>query len=151
MRLATNGNGKHYALRRRTRRGLRRKSDGGGARSPLVGAVMVLGILGALIVMAAGIAGIAVYSSYARGLQPPDKLLINTPSYGAKILDRNGKLLYEYVDDRSGLRRPIKLEDISPAFLAATIATEDDSFMTNWKYWAGSRPSSESEPRCRSR
>src|SRR5262249_40646497 len=47
------------------------------------------------------------------------------------ILDRNGKLLYEYVDDQSGLRRPVHLNDISPAFLAATISTEDDTFFTN--------------------
>ena len=61
----------------------------------------------------------------------PDELAINQPSYGAKIYDRNGKLLYEYVDDRSGLRRPVKIGDISPALLAATIATEDDSFFSN--------------------
>ncbi|HEY7465755.1 MAG TPA: transglycosylase domain-containing protein, partial [Dehalococcoidia bacterium] len=77
------------------------------------------------------ITGIIVYNSYANDLVPPDELAINEPSFGAKILDRNGKLLYEYVDDRAGLRRPVPLENVAPAFLAATIATEDNSFFTN--------------------
>ena len=32
---------------------------------------------------------------------------------------RTTKLLYEYVDDKSGLRSPVKLEDISPWIIAA--------------------------------
>jgi membrane peptidoglycan carboxypeptidase len=72
-----------------------------------------------------------VYEIYADDLIPPEQLTINEPSHGAKILDRNGTLLYEYVDDKSGLRRPVALEDVSQAFLAATIATEDDSFFSN--------------------
>ena len=58
-------------------------------------------------------------------------MIAQQPSGGAQIFDRNGKLLYEYVDDRSGLRSPVKLEDISPWLIAATISTEDDSFWDN--------------------
>ena len=90
-----------------------------------------IGALGFIAVMIAGLSALFVYNDYADSLVAPDELAINQPSYGAKIYDRNGKLLYEYVDDRSGLRRPVKLEDVAPAFLAATISTEDDSFFTN--------------------
>src|SRR5436305_10120803 len=94
-------------------------------------AVVGIGALAFAGLVAAGVTGILIYQNYADELVAPDELAINQPSYGAKIFDRNGKLLYEYVDDRSGLRRPIKLEDVSPGFLASTISTEDSSFFTN--------------------
>lgn len=75
--------------------------------------------------------GIVVYASYAKTLLPPEQLSINHPSRGAKILDRHGHVLYEYVDDRAGIRMPVPLQQISPAMLAATIATEDFSFFSN--------------------
>ncbi|HEX5140480.1 MAG TPA: transglycosylase domain-containing protein [Dehalococcoidia bacterium] len=86
-------------------------------------AVVVVGVVAA--------SGVIVYDSYANDLLAPDELAINQPSYGAVITDRNGQVLYEYVDDKAGLRRPTKLEDVSPNFLAATVATEDNSFFTN--------------------
>jgi membrane peptidoglycan carboxypeptidase len=94
-------------------------------------ALLALGAIGFIGLLVAAVAGIMVYQSYADDLVAPDELAINQPSYGAKIFDRNGNFLYEYVDDKSGLRRPVKLEDVSEAFLAATIATEDSSFFTN--------------------
>jgi membrane peptidoglycan carboxypeptidase len=93
--------------------------------------VVACGILAGVAFFIAAAAGIIVYNSYADELVPPDELAINEPSFGAKILDRNGNLLYEYVDDRAGLRRPVPISDISPHFLAATIATEDNNFFTN--------------------
>jgi membrane peptidoglycan carboxypeptidase len=113
---------------------LRRKqqADSGGWTIPRwTWPFFILGGIGFFSVMAVGLAALFVYNDYADSLVAPDELAINQPSYGAKIYDRNMKLLYEYVDDRSGLRRPVKLEDVSPAFLASTIATEDDSFFTN--------------------
>ena len=86
---------------------------------------------GFIAMAAMGIAGFAVYHSYASGLQPPDQVIAQQPSGGARIYDRHGNLLYEYVDDRSGLRSPVKLSDISPYLIAATISTEDDSFWNN--------------------
>jgi membrane peptidoglycan carboxypeptidase len=92
---------------------------------------MAIGAMAVVVLVSAAIAGMAFYGAYADGLVAPEELAINQPSYGAKIYDRNGVLLYEYVDDRAGLRRPVALDDISHAFLAATISTEDDSFYTN--------------------
>jgi membrane peptidoglycan carboxypeptidase len=75
--------------------------------------------------------GLTVYKSYTQGFVTPEELGVNRPSAGAQILDRNGKLLYRYVDDKDGLRNPVTLDKISPAFLAATIATEDPTFFDN--------------------
>src|SRR5688572_23220716 len=126
--MATNGNGK--TIRRRARKGTRRRTGKTGS-SKLMTALMVIGAMGLVVIVSLAIAATAFYRSYADELVAPDELAINKPSYGAKIYDRDGKLLYEYVDDNSGLRRPVKLENVSEFFLAATIATEDDSFFTN--------------------
>jgi membrane peptidoglycan carboxypeptidase len=71
------------------------------------------------------------YQHYGDKFVPPDRMAVNTPAGGAKIYDRNGTLLYQYVDDRDGLRKPVPLDQISPWLIAATIATEDASFYTN--------------------
>jgi membrane peptidoglycan carboxypeptidase len=85
--------------------------------------VVGLGLLSSIAVL--------TYLHYASAFESPSQLGVNQPSPGAKILDRNGKLLYEYVDDREGLRVPVKLADLPPDLLAATISTEDSSFYTN--------------------
>ncbi len=93
-------------------------------------------IFGLAVLLAAGagalaIAGFVVYNSYARDFLPPDEVLAKQSSGGAKIYDRNGRLLYEIVDDLSGLRRPVPLSEVSPWLIDATIATEDADFYTN--------------------
>src|SRR6476660_1462346 len=128
--MATNRRSGKPAARR-----LGRRTARNGGRSRSVSLLIKLGtglvFAGMLTVIGMFIAGFIVYKSYTDKLVAPDELAINQPSYGAKIFDRNGKLLYEYVDDKSGLRRPVHLGDISEAFLATTISTEDDSFFTN--------------------
>jgi membrane peptidoglycan carboxypeptidase len=99
----------------------------GGGMKVLVGATAVV-VVGTIVLFAVSI---AFYSSYANDLVPPDEYFVNHPSAGAKIYDRNGKLLYQFLDDREGLRYPVDLKDVSPAFLAATIATEDYNFFDN--------------------
>jgi membrane peptidoglycan carboxypeptidase len=121
--------------RRRVRQAQRRRSgqaNGEKNNFPFwLKGLLAIGALGFIGALTAAAVGIGIYRSYADELVAPDELAINQPSYGARILDRHGQLLYEYVDDKSGLRRPIKLEDVSEAFLAATISTEDDSFFSN--------------------
>jgi 1A family penicillin-binding protein len=48
-----------------------------------------------------------------------------------RVLDRNGGLLYEILDPTAGRRTYIRLADISPNLLAATIATEDKEFYSH--------------------
>jgi len=45
-----------------------------------------------------------------------------------RILDRNGNVLYEILDPSAGRRTYVPLDKISPALIAATIATEDKDF-----------------------
>ena len=45
-----------------------------------------------------------------------------------RVLDRNGRVLYEILDPNAGRRTYIPLTEISPSLLAATIATEDKDF-----------------------
>ncbi|HZP57122.1 MAG TPA: transglycosylase domain-containing protein [Dehalococcoidia bacterium] len=108
------------------------RGGNGGGRAPrwvqVFGLLAGLGVVGMAIM---GIAGFGVYRAYANDIKPPDEVIAQQPSGGAQIFDRHGNLLYEYVDDRSGLRSPVKLEDISPYMIAATISTEDASFWNN--------------------
>jgi membrane peptidoglycan carboxypeptidase len=47
------------------------------------------------------------------------------------IYDRDGSLIYEILDPNAGRRTYTTLDHISPALIAATIATEDKDFYTN--------------------
>jgi membrane peptidoglycan carboxypeptidase len=71
------------------------------------------------------------YAGYASSFTAPSNVKINEPGGGAKIYDRNGNLLYQFIDDREGLRRPIALSEVSANLIAATVATEDSSFYDN--------------------
>ena len=123
---------RQYARRNaKLKKGSRGNGGKGGGAPTWLKAVLVIGAFGFVALFVVAIATVVVYRNYADDLVAPDELAINEPSQGARILDRNGILLYEYVDDRAGLRRLVGLEDVSDAFLAATIATEDDNFFTN--------------------
>ena len=108
-----------------------RTSGPGGSPPRWLQLLLALAGLGVIGLAIGGATGYGVYRSYANGLQPPDEVIAKQPSGGAQIFDRDGNLLYSYVDDRSGLRSPVKLEDISPWMIAATISTEDASFWSN--------------------
>ncbi len=124
-----------HATRRLIRSRLKSNGDGvnghAGRTPRWVQFIIALAGLGVVMVALAGATGYGVYRSYANDLQPPDEVIARQPSGGAQIFDRNGKLLYEFVDDKSGLRSPVKLEDISPWMIAATISTEDFSYWDN--------------------
>jgi membrane peptidoglycan carboxypeptidase len=77
------------------------------------------------------IAGFVIYRSYADDLVPIEEALAQQSAGGAEIYDRNGRPLYEFVDDLEGLRRPVPLSDVSRYLIDATIATEDSSFYSN--------------------
>lgn len=51
-----------------------------------------------------------------------------------RILDRNGDLLYEILDPNAGRRTYVKLDKISPALVAATVATEDKDYYSHPGY-----------------
>ena len=49
----------------------------------------------------------------------------------SRIFDRNGTLLYEFVDPTAGRRTVINLADVPESVIDATIAVEDKNFYTN--------------------
>ena len=61
----------------------------------------------------------------AFNLPSPDKI-VRTEGYSTKILDRNGKLLYDIYANQN--RTPVKLEDIPLYLRQATVSIEDKNF-----------------------
>jgi membrane peptidoglycan carboxypeptidase len=112
-------------------RRLTRRTPAQRAASGLAAAAVSLGfLLACAVAVAAGLV-LATYHGYADQYVEPYGLAVNQPSRGAVILDRNGEVLYRFIDDEEGVRTPVKLEDVSPDLIAATIATEDASFFQN--------------------
>lgn len=93
---------------------------------------LVAGLASLAIILVIGIgAAFTIYQSYADDLVPPEELLANESSGGAAIYDRNGNLLYQFMDPLGGLRDPVPLDRISPWLVKATVSTEDASFYSN--------------------
>lgn len=105
----------------------------GAGKKPLPRWMLAPLIILAIFVAGTGVtalAGFILYRVYAADMPPVEEVL-SQQAGGAKIYDRNGRLLYEYVDDLAGLRRPVPLSEVSPYLRDATIATEDSSFYSN--------------------
>lgn len=73
----------------------------------------------------------AVYVWLTIGLPSPDHLYDRRSAPSTRILDRNGKLLYEIIDPHAGRHSPLSLTQIPEECQRATIATEDANFFSN--------------------
>ncbi len=124
------------ARRRRARRRRQAPAASGGGRISRV-LLLFVGLLGVLLIASSAAAAGSVlygqqkYDEFIAYVAPPEELLASLPRGGARIYDRNGVLLYEFIDEFGGLRRPVPIDQISEWVIAATIATEDASFFTN--------------------
>jgi membrane peptidoglycan carboxypeptidase len=98
---------------------------------PLLWLLLAVLSLGIVLLAVGGGISFAVYYHYAEDLERPDVALARTGSAGTRIFDRNGNLLYEFVDPLSGLKDPVPLSEISPWLRYATVSTEDASFYSN--------------------
>ena len=88
------------------------------------------------IFIAIGLAGLTYmmvqYYAIASTLPDVEDLLGRASTFETtRILDRNDNLLYEILDPNAGRRTYVKLEEISPFMVAATIATEDEGFYSH--------------------
>lgn len=105
----------------------------GGLRRILL--IMTLVFFFLSLAAVSGIAGgaYAVYASVSENLPDPNKLKEHTEhmSQNVKIYDRNGGLLYEFWDPKVGKRELAHIQDLPPALINATVATEDKNFFTN--------------------
>jgi membrane peptidoglycan carboxypeptidase len=126
---------KDIALQRRSRRRKVRARQGS---RPVQRGLMLAAAAGAVFVMlvASVVGGIAMlglqqYRDVAETVGPAEDVVAGYSQGGARVLDRNGILLYEFVDEFLGLRRPVPLSSVSEAAIHATIAVEDPDFWTN--------------------
>ena len=88
-------------------------------------ALVILSVIGGSVLLIS-------YYRIARTLPSVDDLRNNASQFETtRIMDRNGNLLYEILDPNAGRRTYVPLDKISPALLAATIATEDQDFYTH--------------------
>ena len=115
-----------------------RTGTGASGQRAFFGVSTVLASIAAVAISITGagaLFGLSKYNEYARGVVPPQQLLEQLPRGGARIYDRNGPeggvVLYEFLDELGGLRRPVPLAEISRWMIEATIATEDQSFYEN--------------------
>lgn len=89
--------------------------------------VALFGVVLLLIVGGSGL--LFSYYSIARTLPSVEDLQNRASQFETtRILDRNGNPLYEILDPNAGRRTYVTLDKISPALVAATIATEDAQF-----------------------
>jgi penicillin-binding protein 1C len=88
--------------------------------APLLGLVLVL--IGLLW---------SAYAWLVTGLPSPDELYQRRSAPSTRILDRNGRLLYEIIDPHAGRHTPLTLDRIALDCQQATVATEDANFYAN--------------------
>jgi len=84
----------------------------------------------ALLLVAAVLALVGLVGN-AAGLTPAQSLTVRAGGQGLQIYDRHGTLLFQGLDQGSGVRSRVPLSDVPLRLRQATIATEDASFYTN--------------------
>ncbi len=88
-----------------------------------------LALLGLLVALAA--AACLAWQALVVDLPALDRLTENLAVPSTKILDRQGRLLYEIADPAGNHHTTLPLAQMPPALLQATVATEDASFYSN--------------------
>ena len=106
-------------LRRRRRLGSFGKSY---ERSKQLVKLAKLAFIGVIVLF---LASFVIFPLFAFNLPSPDKV-VRREGFSTKILDRNGKVLYDIFEDER--RTPITLEEVPEYLKQATIAIEDKNF-----------------------
>jgi membrane peptidoglycan carboxypeptidase len=124
---------RHTNIQRRRRR---RAGKAGGGRSLLIATPFVLVALALAGIGVAAGAAFGVYQSFADDLVEPETIVDTQRALGtSKVFDaggpEDGTLLFEFADPLSGLRNPVRMEDVSTHLINATVSTEDASFFEN--------------------
>jgi len=128
---------RHSAMRRRVRARAEAMAQGKGTKTrsrlliAFAGMFLLLVLAGATVAGGGSLYAFNQYNQIAAGVMPPGELIANLPRGGARIYDRNGELMYEFIDEFTGLRRPVPIEEISQWLIDATISVEDPSFYEN--------------------
>ncbi len=110
-------------------------SSGARWRNRILVSLILLAFLVVIIGLCLGSIALYEYYSIASTLPSVADLQQRGAQFEtARILDRNGGLLYELIDPNAGRRTYVPLSKISPAMVAATIATEDKDFYNHPGY-----------------
>jgi penicillin-binding protein 1C len=105
---------------------------GSGAWGCLVRGLVIALFAMVLLAIVAAAGAVFAYYSIAKTLPSVDDLRQRSAQFETtRILDRNGSPLYEILDPNAGRRTYVKIGEISPYLVAATIATEDKDFYTH--------------------
>ena len=122
----------------KARRKAARQTSRGSRLARLFFAVAVIGVVGFFGLMAVGATG---YALIAREIPDPSQLQQRQSTFAStKIYDRNGDLLVELTDPTdptAGRRTYVRLDQINPSLIQATLATEDPNF---YRYSVGFDP-----------
>jgi membrane peptidoglycan carboxypeptidase len=87
-------------------------------------------VLLAFLALLAGVGAVGAHLLLA-DLPSPRALYEHQTGASSRILDREGRLLYEIADPHAGRHVPVPLEEIPLYCRQATVATEDANFYTN--------------------
>ncbi|MDI6858369.1 MAG: transglycosylase domain-containing protein [Dehalococcoidia bacterium] len=116
-------------MRTHYRRWRRHRTNGDSLPWPLLLLAAVSLPVGFVIVLFLFVA-LSYYAGVTSGLTAPDDVIASHGG-GAKIYDRNGILLYQFLDEERGYQEWVDLEGVSPWMIKATLATEDPTFYSN--------------------
>lgn len=128
-RLATAGLRRHHARMLPSQLGsnLSTPTKGGRRIALVLASLLGMFVLGCML---SGIGLTLAYNGVASKLAPRlAQVKTYKPFQPSHIYDRNGTLLYEFVG--TGRRTPVKLADVAPDLVSASIAVEDASFYEN--------------------
>src|SRR3989304_1853402 len=106
-------------LRRRRRLGSFGKSYERSKKLVKLAKLAFLGVIGIFL------ASFVIFPLFAFNLPSPDKV-VRREGFSTKILDRNGKVLYDIFEDER--RTPVTLEEVPKYLSQATVAIEDKNF-----------------------
>jgi penicillin-binding protein 1C len=97
--------------------------------------IVIAIFIGAILAIIAGSFAIYYYNRIAATLPDVDDLREQAAKFETtRILDREGRVLYELLDPSAGRRTYVPLDEISPFMVAATIATEDANYYSHPGY-----------------
>jgi penicillin-binding protein 1C len=90
-----------------------------------------LAVILLVLSLALFLTGVAVYTLFLADLPPVSAVEERVVRPTTRILDRNGRLLYEVLDPNAGKQIDLSLDDVPPACIQATLATEDSRFYSH--------------------
>lgn len=93
---------------------------------PALTVMLTICFVGLLV---ATVLGMLVFAYFSKGLPSPNRLVERERALSTKIFDRNGQLLYDVYGEQN--RTLVKIEELPPSLIDATLAAEDAEFYTH--------------------